>query len=276
MSSIRYDLEGIKSPYSTAKLLYITSAQSDTDWHSTPHTHAFPEMFYCLHGTGQFYVAGKYINTKCDDFIIINPSVEHTEIGTLNNPLKYVALGIEGVEFIFNGENQQPFFICNFKNRQNDIVLPLKMMLKEIELKREWNEALCSNLLEILLIHIFRSIDGEVIPSDGSDHKIYTIAKHYIDTHYSENITLDFLAEMMHLNKYYLAHAFVREYNISPINYLTTRRIRESKYLLANTNHSLSQISNILGFPSPGGFSRSFKRLENMTPWEYRKFHKIV
>ncbi|MEG0306013.1 MAG: AraC family transcriptional regulator, partial [Oscillospiraceae bacterium] len=100
-------------------------------------------------------------------------------------------------------------------------------------------------------------------------------AKKYIDANYPENITIDFLAELTHLNKFYLMHAFTREYNISPINYLIERRIRESKYLLANTDHSLAQISNILGFSSPSYFSQSFKRLEKTSPREYRNSHRF-
>lgn len=276
MSTIRYDIEGIKSPYSNVKLLYITYAKSDTDWHSTPHSHAFVELFYCLRGTGQFYIAGKYLNVGCDDVVIINPSAEHTEVGTSNVPFEYVVLGIEGIEFIWDKKSELQFLPCNFRDKQDDVTILIKMMMKEIEAKNEWHEALCYNLLEILLIRIFRYIDGEVVPADGRNHKDCTLAKHYIDAHYPENITLDFLADLTHLNKYYLVHVFVREYNISPINYLISRRIRESKYLLVNTNHSLTQISNILGFSSPGSFSRSFRRLEGTTPREYRKTHKGI
>lgn len=81
----------------------------------------------------------------------------------------------------------------------------------------------------------------------------------------------DQLAAVTHINKYYLAHAFQKEYNISPINYLLRRRITESKALLASTDHSLTQISELVGFSSPSYFSQSFRRLEGMSPIEYRR-----
>lgn len=270
MSTTRYDIERVKSPYSGAKLLYISIAQSGTDWHSTPHAHACTELFYCLRGTGKFYIAGKYLNVVRDDLIILNPSVEHTEVSTSKNPLEYVVLGIEGIE-LFNTKNDQQFIKHNFYDKQDEVTLLIKMLMREIEAKDRWHETACCSLTEVLLIHIFKYIDSEVAPADGRDHKDCTLAKHYIDVHYANNITLDFLAELTHLNKYYLSHAFAREYHTSPISYLAERRIRESKYLLANTNHSLAQISGILGFASPGSFSRSFKRLEAILPIEYRK-----
>jgi AraC-like DNA-binding protein len=95
--------------------------------------------------------------------------------------------------------------------------------------------------------------------------------RHYIDNHFKENINLNLLSELVHVNKYYMVHSFTKEYGISPINYLISRRIEESKYLLGDTDHSLSQISHMLGFSSPSYFSQSFRRLEGMSPMEYRK-----
>ncbi|MEG1846957.1 MAG: AraC family transcriptional regulator [Lachnospiraceae bacterium] len=274
MSSMRYDVTEDNSPYANANLLYISFAQSDTDWHSTPHTHACVELFYCIRGTGQFYIAGSYLNIGRDDLVIINPSVEHTEVGTVNDPLEYIVLGIDNIEFSFTKENELQFIRYNFQDKQDEIASLIKAMLKEIEVKNDFFESLCRHMLDVLLIRVFRYIDGKAIPSDGRDHKDCSLAKKYIDANYPENITIDFLAELTHLNKFYLMHAFVREYGISPINYLIVRRIRESKYLLANTNYSLAQISNILGFSSSSYFSQSFRRIENSTPREYRKAHK--
>ncbi|MFR5782640.1 MAG: helix-turn-helix transcriptional regulator [Oscillospiraceae bacterium] len=79
------------------------------------------------------------------------------------------------------------------------------------------------------------------------------------------------LSELVHVNKYYMVHSFTKEYGISPINYLISRRIEESKYLLSDTDHSLSQISHMLGFSSPSYFSQSFRRLEGMSPMEFRR-----
>ena len=74
-----------------------------------------------------------------------------------------------------------------------------------------------------------------------------------------------------HLNKYYLAHTFQREYGISPITYLNRRRIEESKHMLGNTGYSLAQISELMGFSSPSYFSQCFRKAEGLTPNEYRR-----
>jgi AraC-like DNA-binding protein len=72
------------------------------------------------------------------------------------------------------------------------------------------------------------------------------------------------------MNKYYLSHAFKREYGVSPINYMITRRIEESKYLLAETDLSMSQIAQLLGFSSLSYFSQVFRKTQGISPMEYR------
>ena len=72
-----------------------------------------------------------------------------------------------------------------------------------------------------------------------------------------------------------MAHAFKREYGVSPINYLIACRIQEGKRLLAETDLSLSQIATVLGFSSSSYFSQSFRNAENTSPSEYRKAHRF-
>ena len=52
---------------------------------------------------------------------------------------------------------------------------------------------------------------------------------------------------------------------------MITRRIDESKYLLAETDLSLSQIAQLLGFSSLSYFSQVFHRTQDISPKEYRQ-----
>lgn len=273
MSNTRYQLNGEGSPFNSAQLLYISSSKFGGDWYSVPHTHACLEIFYCVSGTGQFYISGKYFNVGRDDVVIINPGVDHTEMSLADSPLEYIVIGVEGVEFVFDKEDEN---LCshNFRDRTDEILTPLRTILREIETAPLHHETVCKNLLELILVRLMRQSSTAITVSSLGENKECIEAKRYIDSNYAENITLDFLSELTHLNKYYFAHAFNREFNVSPINYLIQRRIRESKYLLENTNHSLAHISEALGFSSPSYFSQSFRRLEGMSPIQYRKQHK--
>ena len=110
--------------------------------------------------------------------------------------------------------------------------------------------------------------------AEQMDDEISTCVALLHDTVEDTAVTLEQLAEDAHMNKYYLSHAFKREYGISPINYMITKRIEESKYLLAETDLSMSQIAQLLGFSSLSYFSQVFRRTQATTPMEYRQSTK--
>ena len=255
MSNKRYEVNtpGV-SPVDrdVTKLLYVSTAKYGGDWHSLMHTHACTELFYVVGGMGQFKVAEKLIPVSPDDLVIVNPNVEHTEVSLNASPLEYIVLGVEGMEFAADENGDRRYSAFNFHSGREDILPYLRGMLREIEQKSAGYEVVCQDLLEILVVKLMRHTDFSltVTPAQQSS-KECAEARRYIDSNFKENISLDQLAELTHVNKYYLVHSFSKEYGVSPINYLIGRRIEESRYLLADTNHSLSQISHMLGFSSP-------------------------
>ena len=135
------------------------------------------------------------------------------------------------------------------------------------------HEDVCRHLLEVVLVQLGRqqdlSFSGETPGPRAS--KECEFIRRYIDNHFKEDLTLNHLAKLAHLNKYYLSHSFRREFGTSPINYLISRRVDESRFLLRKTDHSLSLIAEILGFSSLSYFSQCFRRVEGISPTEYRK-----
>lgn len=260
------------------KLLYVSTAKYGGDWHSTLHTHACTEIFYVVGGSGKFNIEGKLLPVTTDDMVIVNPNVEHTEVSYNKRPLEYIVLGVEGLEYSAGEDADERWFMTNLQNAREALLHALREMLREIEFKAVGYELICQDLLEVLILRLMRHAGLQFLPTKtehrkpgSKPSKECAAVRHYIDNHFKENINLDMLSELVHVNKYYMVHSFTKEYGISPINYLISRRIEESKYLLSDTDHSLSQISHMLGFSSPSYFSQSFRRLEGMSPMEFRR-----
>ena len=157
-----------------------------------------------------------------------------------------------------------------------ELMACLHLMLQEVYDTLPGCEDACRHLLEVVLIRLERqrglSFADESAGSRAS--RECDLVRRYIDNHFKENLTLDQLAQMAHLSKYYLVHAFRREFGASPISYLIGRRIEESRFLLRETDHTLSLIAQILGFSSLSYFSQCFRRVEGVSPMEYRKAHR--
>lgn len=94
--------------------------------------------------------------------------------------------------------------------------------------------------------------------------------KDYLDTHFSEKISLDTLAERFFINKFYLTRIFKDQFGNSINNYLLCVRITHAKQLLRFSNLSIEEISHECGMNDANYFSRTFKKVERMTPGEYR------
>lgn len=280
MSTYRHDFssEAYKEIRNAAKLLYVSSAKYGGDWHSTPHNHSFTELFYVIGGVGQFYIEGEVYPVTSNDLVIVNPNIEHTEISFNANPLEYIVLGIDGLELSFKDKQENRHCIVNFQNVKDQILFYLQHMLLEIESKTPGYEIMCQDFMEIMTLLILRQTDfsASMAPVKKNSPRLCTTVKRYIDEHFKENLTLDFLAAQTHVSKYYMVHAFTEEYGISPINYMISRRIEEAKHLLKSDDYALAHISHMLGFSSPSYFSQIFKKNAGMSPNEYRKANTSI
>jgi len=258
----------------TAKLLNVASAKYGGDWHSVPHTHNHMELFYIVGGKGQFLIQDRLYPVNVNNLVIINPNVTHTEVSLNAQPLEYIVLGIAGIELAGENSNDRFNILDHFESVE--ISGCLRNILREMEQKNTGYEDVCQAYMEILIIRLMRNTALAVpveLPSVSGNRQCAAVRR-YIDLHFKEALTLEQLAEDAHMNKFYLSHAFKREYGVSPINYMITRRIEESKYLLAETDLSISQIAQLLGFSSSSYFSQAFRRTQQISPIDYRKSTK--
>lgn len=258
---------------SSAKLLSASTARFGGDWHSVPHAHNYAELFYTVGGRGQFRIEDQLYPVKTNQLVIVNPHVVHTEVSYEATPLEYIVLGIEGLELSFGGEEGSQFCILDCQ-RSDDILSCMRSILRELEGQQPGYQRICQAFMEILILRLSRqssSLAAVSVQAPAAASRQCATIRRYIDQHFKEPLNLELLAGEAFVNKYYLAHAFKKEYGISPINYMLCRRIEESKYLLAETDLPLSQISQALGFSSPSYFSQSFRRSEGLSPTEYRQ-----
>ncbi len=95
-------------------------------------------------------------------------------------------------------------------------------------------------------------------------------ALHYIHSNLDHALSLNEIAEHIHLNPAYLSTLFRKVMNQSPISYINSVRIERAKLLLRSTEQPISEIASSLGFTQDIYFYRLFKQLTKVTPSEYR------
>lgn len=104
-----------------------------------------------------------------------------------------------------------------------------------------------------------------------SNAEAVQMAIDYINGHFAENITLDDMAEHVHLSSIYFHNMFKAAVGQTPHKYLLSTRLANAQKMLNVSKHSFAEIAISCGFPSQSYFNYVFKREFNITPRQYRQ-----
>lgn len=113
--------------------------------------------------------------------------------------------------------------------------------------------------------------EGTLEIIQGASRRDVIDVRDYIGEHYAEKITLDILAERFYINKYYLTRIFKEQFGVTISQYIMQLRITDAKRALRFSDESIESIGYNCGLGAPYYFSRTFKRVEGVSPTEFRK-----
>ena len=109
--------------------------------------------------------------------------------------------------------------------------------------------------------------------NDKSDSEIYVdFCKNYIKTNLHKQISIKEIVDALGISSAYLLKIFKLKTGLSPKQYMTALRINSARKLLTETNLTITQVANSLGFDDVLSFSRFFRKKEGISPKEYRSF----
>lgn len=105
----------------------------------------------------------------------------------------------------------------------------------------------------------------------GGYQKIMDEITNYIRGHFNETLTLERLADICHLSKYYFIKVFKSYTGQTPYDYILTCRLQQAQQLLINTSKTVYTIAQETGFSDDKAFIECFKKHFNQTPLQFRK-----
>lgn len=228
-------------------------------------------LIYTLSGSGQLtYMENSYKLTKGSVAFI---DCRHHNFYKCDNNSNWEFLWLH-----YNGISSLGYYEAFIKNNFhildsiNDFFLEstIRRILSLTQKKDLHSEFIISNLITNLLT--------ELLIQNSSKNFMIGIMPSYIkhilkkiDTHFAENITLDYLSQEFAISKYHLSREFKRYVGI-PINeYTIITRLNQSKALLKYSCDTIHEISYKCGFNNVNHFINLFKAREHCTPLQYRK-----
>ena len=140
-------------------------------------------------------------------------------------------------------------------------------------------EQIIKNYLEAFLLLLMREKKDNLEPYDKKSKNLPETRKNplseeiceYLHDHLCEKVTLDMLSEHFHFGKVYLCDVFKKHMGVTIISYHTDLKISEAKRLLRETDSTVTEIADILGFESQSYFTRCFKNRTGYPPQNFRK-----
>ena len=115
-----------------------------------------------------------------------------------------------------------------------------------------------------------RSFYSAIQDTQNKDEAIIQKCFDYLSANYASSITLNDLAKSVHISASHLSRIFKNNLGVTFVDVLTKIRIERAKGLLENKDLSIQFISNHVGFSSPDYFSSTFRKLEGISPSQYR------
>jgi len=156
-------------------------------------------------------------------------------------------------------------------------VVNAKMMLNPEEVD---DYQLFNSVLEMVVKNCkgtLHSFQGQDIVKQSTKLELYkrlSIARDYIQAHFTEDLNLSELSRVACLSPYHFHRAFKSTFKITPKKLVTHLRIERAKWLLINRKYSVQMICQEVGFRDVSSFTRLFASYVGSTPSVYRSIIK--
>ncbi len=107
-----------------------------------------------------------------------------------------------------------------------------------------------------------------IAPSRGN--QAVTVAIEYMKMHLDRAVSVDTLAELVHMSRFHFSRIFRKETGMSPYEYLLHLRMNLARHLLKTSDYTIREVAFMVGYQSEAGFANAFTEKTGLTPGRYR------
>lgn len=206
-----------------------------------------------------------HYNVLFDLSLLRQIQLDLSEIATYQS-LFQIPIEVQNTQTI---QNIAPSIMCLPEVALSEIENTLLTLEKEFELKQSGYKAMLFSSFIKLLTLISRLAQPIHL---HFNHSSFCISRSvsYIIKNYTENLSLEVLAQQVEMSVHSYRILFQRIMGESPLQYIIRLRIENSYKILINSDQSITKIAFRTGFNDSNYFSRKFKQQTGLTPNQYR------
>ncbi len=253
------------------KKLDSYEAYSSSKLSPAPHLHNHIEMVLTTSGVTVAAADNISETVEAGDLFIAFPNQVHYYVDQIR-PVKHI--------IIIVSPDMTPEFIRIFKTMlpknpvlknavaNSRIKTAFESMLQCRSERGEYSETEARGCMLILLSELFKNM--ELVEKDAYNHDLAKDIISYCYENYTNDISLQSIADNLHISRCYISRIFSKRLHISFNDYINSLRIRSACEMLKAGDLPVTEIAYAVGYNSVRTFDRCFMQSKGMTPKEYR------
>ena len=127
-----------------------------------------------------------------------------------------------------------------------------------------------SKLNEVELYMFSRYVDIIIEHHESTEHLLVNKILHFLHMNIESHLSLSRITDALNISQSYASKIFKEYMNTTIIKYSKELKIERAKALLKNSNESVIEIGERLGFYDQAHFSRTFKNFVGISPNKYK------
>ena len=249
------------------------------------HYHDCYELYYLYSGERYYFIKDRTYHIKRGTLVLINSYDIHCTANfetsgydriLINFKKDFLKKYLEDIHDINLLEcfNQNAHIIRLNSQEQRFMETFLHTMMNEYKAKEIGYSSYLKAALIQLLLFINRhnnQLNNSDIQYVNSTHKTISEITEFINTNYNKDITLTTISDLFFISPYHLSRTFKCITGFAFIEYLNAVRIKNAQKMLRETDFTITEIAEIVGYKSTTHFGRVFKSITGISPLTYRK-----
>lgn len=224
-------------------------------------------LYYVAKGTNHVFLDKETIVEE-GSFIIFKPFEKqcHIQKDKAMSEFYFIHFNAPETFDLFNFESSTAYKIQP-SSKVRDL---FEEVIEELRLKPPFYEKMCSIKLLNILALLERKIEKESKPKGFYADKISFVLQK-MNKEYDKNFSLEEFAEMCNISRFHFLRIFKSLVGCTPIEYRNEIRLDHAKELLMDTDLSIEEISEKVGYSTSSYFCDAFKKKYKKSPSRYRK-----
>lgn len=244
------------------KIVYIGQLYNNT-YYVNEHRHDYWEIVYYTKGQGTVNINGELIDFTENDFFAIPPTVPHFDYS--DNGFTNYHFNFLDNEFHFDG------YLKLHDTEDRSFLKVLTLMNFEYHNKRPGYAKITDSLFYVLRSYIDSFLNKE---SEYENPYVNQIIGAIIENLSNPDFSVSDILKTIPMHKDHIRRIFIKETGVTPLKFLTQKRLAIAKKLLGTKDKArltLKEISHMCGYSDYYYFSRVFKQYFGQSPKEWLK-----